>query len=163
MADTVQARTAHPQHFDIYARPPGVDPSPLDPYARRHHLYQPQAPTLSRWGEYPWLLAEYIVPDAEVEETDDAYVLDIDMPGVKRGDIDASISGRRLTIAGERQPKERQGVVRRQGGDVGRYRYEVELPDGVDATGTTAALNDGVLNVRVPKATSEQPRHIKVT
>jgi HSP20 family molecular chaperone IbpA len=45
----------------------------------------------------------------------------------------------------------------------GRYRYEVELPDGVDATGATAALNDGVLNVRVPKATREQPRHIKVT
>jgi HSP20 family molecular chaperone IbpA len=150
-----------PDRFDLYSRPPGVSPGRLNPFARRHHLYQPQAPALSRWGEYPWLLTEYFVPAADVEETDDAYVMDIDLPGVKQDEIDASMSGGRLTVAGERQPK-REGVLRRNTRNAGRYRFEIDLPGPIDANASTATLSDGVLSLRLPKAASEQPRRIEV-
>ena len=53
-------------------------------------------------------------PRADVEETDDAYVIEVEVPGVAKKDIDVSVAGRRLTITGERKERERVGILRRR-------------------------------------------------
>jgi HSP20 family protein len=103
------------------------------------------------------------VPDADMEETDDAYLVEVELPGVSKDDIDISLSGRRLTIDGERKEKERVGVLRRRARTVGRFHFEITLPGAVDENGVTASLDDGVLTVRVPKANNESPRRIQVS
>jgi HSP20 family protein len=100
---------------------------------------------------------------ADVDETDDAYVVELELPGVKKADIDISLSGRRLTVTGERSQRKRTGILRRASTtSVGRFRYDVVLPGAVEAENVSASLDDGVLTVRVPKPASERPRRIEV-
>jgi HSP20 family protein len=99
---------------------------------------------------------------ADVEETDDAYVIEIELPGVKKGDIEIAMEGRRLTVSGERKEKERAGVLRRRTRSVGRFHYEVVLSGEVDESDVSASLDGGVLTIRVPKRESDRPRRIQV-
>ncbi len=101
-------------------------------------------------------------PFADVEETPDAYVVDIELPGVKGDEVDIAIAGRRVSVSGERKEKERVGILRRRERTIGRFSYDVTLPGDVDEDGVEASLNDGVLTVRLPKPERERPRRIPV-
>ncbi len=103
-----------------------------------------------------------ILPLADVEESDDAYTVEIELPGVKRDDVSVELAGRRLVVSGERQEKERVGILRKRTRSIGRFHYEALLPGEVEEDGVEAALNEGVLSVRVPKAASERPRRIQI-
>ena len=102
-------------------------------------------------------------PLADVEETDDAYVVEIDLPGVKRDDIDIQLSDRQLTVSGEIKEKERTGILRRRTRRVGQFSYSVTLPADVDADKVSAHLDDGVLTVRVPKPEQAKLRRIPIS
>ena len=117
---------------------------------------------LEGWGEVAPLIEEGFVPAADVEETDEGFVIEVELPGVDKGDIDVSISGRRITITGERKEKERKGVLRRRVRSTGRFRYEVLLPGDVDEDSVAASLDSGVLTVRVAKRSGDKLRHIAV-
>ncbi len=101
-------------------------------------------------------------PLADVEETEDAYSVEIELPGVKREDIDIQLGDRQLTVSGEVREKERTGVLRRRTRRVGHFQYAVTLPADVDPDGVSARLDDGVLTVRVPKSAQAKPRRIEI-
>jgi HSP20 family protein len=101
-------------------------------------------------------------PFVDIEENDDAYVIEAELPGVKREDVNIELVGNELTISGEIKERERKGILRRQTRRVGRFHYRVTLPDQVDGDRIDASLNDGVLAVRVPKAERAQRRRIEV-
>ena len=101
-------------------------------------------------------------PPVDIEETDDAYVLEADLPGVKEKDVNIEHVGNEISITGEIKERERKGVLRRQTRRVGRFDYRVKLPDHVDADKIDARLEGGVLTVRVPKAERAQRRKIEV-
>ncbi|MDL5199699.1 Hsp20/alpha crystallin family protein [Streptomyces sp. ALI-76-A] len=52
-------------------------------------------------------------PLTDIEETDDAFLIEIDVPGVKRDDINIELNDRELSISGEYKERERTGVLRR--------------------------------------------------
>lgn len=99
-------------------------------------------------------------PPVDIEETDDAYLLEAEVPGVERKDVDVELVGNELTITGEAKEKERNGVVRRRSRRSGRFEYRITLPDRLDADKVEASLAGGVLTVRVPK--SERPQRRKI-
>jgi HSP20 family protein len=103
------------------------------------------------------------VPLVDIEEQDEAYVLEVELPGVKREDIDVEQIGNELVISGEIKEQERKGVVRRKARRVGRFAYRVMLPERVDQEQIQAKLNNGVLTVRVPKSQRAQRRHVEIT
>jgi len=103
------------------------------------------------------------IPSVDIEEEDDAYVVEAELPGVKREDVNIEIVGNELSITGEIKERERKGVLRRQTRRVGRFAYRVTLPEHVDAENVNAKLEHGVLTVRVPKAERAQRRKIEVT
>jgi HSP20 family protein len=118
------------------------------------------------WNRFPSLLGEAgegFAPLADVEETDDAYLVEIELAGVNRDDIDVSLDGRQLVVTGERKEKERVGILRRRTRVTGRFRYEVTLPNCDPEAEVTANYSDGVLTVRVPKPVRERPRRIPVS
>ena len=99
---------------------------------------------------------------ADVEETDDAYIVELDLPGVEKSDIDIEMAGRRLIVSGERKEKERKGILRHRARTVGQFRHEILLPGEIDPEQVTASLANGTLTVRIAKPTSEKPKHIKI-
>jgi HSP20 family protein len=101
-------------------------------------------------------------PIADVEEQDDAYVVNVELPGVKREDITIELVGNELTISGEMKEEARKGVVRKQMRRFGRFDYRLTLPDQLDPEKVDAKLKDGVLTVRVPKAEKAQRRQIEI-
>jgi HSP20 family molecular chaperone IbpA/Icc-related predicted phosphoesterase len=101
-------------------------------------------------------------PLVDIEEDDDAYVVEAELPGVKREDVTIEFVGNELSIAGELKEQERKGVLRRQTRRRGRFAYRVSLPESVDADHVEATLSNGVLTVRVPKAERAQRRRVEV-
>jgi HSP20 family protein len=101
-------------------------------------------------------------PSVDLEELDDAYVVEADLPGVKREDIDIELIGNELAITGEAREQQRQGTLRRQARRTGRFEYRLSLPTHVDPEKVEANLADGVLKVRVPKAEKAQRRRIEI-
>jgi HSP20 family protein len=102
------------------------------------------------------------LPLVDVEETDEAYAVEAEVPGVKRDDVNIELLGNELAITGEVAPRERKGTMRRQARRTGRFEYRVTLPDEVDADRIEATLAEGVLTIRVPKLQSAQRRRIEV-
>jgi HSP20 family protein len=105
----------------------------------------------------PW------VPAADVSETDDAYIVEVELPGVKREDIGIEVFGNELTISGEVKERERVGLLRRRARRVGEFEYRASLPRDVDADNIEATLSEGVLTVRVPKGRRAKPRRIEIS
>jgi HSP20 family protein len=102
-------------------------------------------------------------PLVDLEETDDAYLIEAELPGVKREDVNVELIGKELQISGEvKEERERKGVLRQQMRRSGRFSYRVALPDRADADGIEASLNDGVLRVRLANAERAERRKIAI-
>ncbi|GAA0920276.1 Hsp20/alpha crystallin family protein [Streptomyces thermoalcalitolerans] len=102
-------------------------------------------------------------PLVDLEETDDAYLVEIELPGVKKDDISVEIEGGELAVHGEVKEKEREGVVRSRMRRTGRFDYRTTLPRGVDADRVQADLSNGVLTLKLPKAEEAKPRRIEIS
>jgi HSP20 family protein len=101
-------------------------------------------------------------PPADIEETDDAFIVEIDVPGVKAEDIDIELQENQIRVSGEVKEGEHKGVMRRQTRQTGQFEHLVLLPGEVDPDTVEATLSDGVLTVRLNKAARRQSRHIQV-
>ncbi|MFF7391915.1 Hsp20/alpha crystallin family protein [Streptomyces scabiei] len=102
-------------------------------------------------------------PLADVTESDDAFRVEIELPGVKSKDIDVEANGQELVVTGEIKEKERKGVLRRSTRRVGAFEYRLRLPGEVDAEKINAQMSDGVLAITVPKAEVAKPRRVEIS
>src|ERR1700723_2174293 len=68
------------------------------------------------------------VPAPDVSETDAAYVVEIELPGVHREDVDVELDGNELVVTGEVKEKKREGLLRRRTRRIGNFEYRVTLP-----------------------------------
>jgi HSP20 family protein len=116
-------------------------------------------------GGLPVVVAEAAAwtPPVNIEETEDAYVVEAEVPGVKREDVNIEIDRNELSITGEIKEQERQGILRKRTRRVGRFEYRVQLPDVVESDNIEAKLEDGVLRIRIPKSERAQRRRIELT
>jgi HSP20 family protein len=101
-------------------------------------------------------------PPVDIEETDDAWVIEAEIPGAKREDVHVEARDNELVIWGDIKERERSGVLRRRTRRVGRFEYRVTLPGQLDPDAIEATLGEGVLSVRVPKPAEVRPRQIEV-
>jgi HSP20 family protein len=102
-------------------------------------------------------------PPVDLEETDDAFVVEAELPGVKREDVNVELVGNELTLSGEIREQERTGTLRRKTRRTGRFDYRLGLPSHVDPEKVEATLSDGILRVRVAKSERAQRRRIEIT
>jgi HSP20 family protein len=103
-------------------------------------------------------------PRTDLIESEDAYVIHLDVPGMAKDELDVNYQDGMLTIAGERKSEQRNendNVVRIERA-LGRFYRSFGLPRAVNAAKISASYTDGVLTVRVPKAEESKPRRIKV-
>jgi HSP20 family protein len=101
-------------------------------------------------------------PFADVEETEDAWTIEVELPGVDRKNVNVEMRNSELVISGDVTEKERKGVLRRRARRTGHFEYHVTLPGESDEEHIDAKLHDGILTVRVPKTEQAKPRRIEV-
>ena len=102
------------------------------------------------------------IPLVDIEETEDAWIVEAELPGVKPEDVNVEVRGSELAISGEIKEREREGILRRRTRKTGEFDYHITLPGDADAENIEAELRDGVLTVRIPKPEQERPRRIDV-
>jgi HSP20 family protein len=103
------------------------------------------------------------LPRTNVQETDDAYVLSLEMPGLHKGDVEVNFENDSLIIKGEKksETKEEKGVVRRE---YRAMRYERSFNvHGVDRDNVSAKMENGILYVTLPKSPERLGRKIDVS
>jgi HSP20 family protein len=88
-------------------------------------------------------------------------VVNVELPGVQKDQIDIQVQDRELTISGEITDTG-NGRRHRSSRRTGRFEYRTYLPGDIKADQVSATLSDGVLNVTVPKSEAAKPRHIEV-
>jgi HSP20 family protein len=102
-------------------------------------------------------------PVADVEETDEAWVVKAELPGVQRDDVTVEVRDGELRISGKLdEEREREGTPRRRMRRMGRFEYRTAVPAEVDPEQVEARLDNGVLTVRVPRPEGSQPHTVEV-
>ncbi len=101
-------------------------------------------------------------PAVDVEEADDAWIVEAELPGMKEKDISLELHGTELSISGDIEERKRRGILRRTTRRVGRFDYRVNLPGVSDSEDVQATLEQGVLTVRVPKPEHAKRRRIQI-
>lgn len=103
------------------------------------------------------------MPAVELTETDDDIVLKVEVPGIAAEDLDIQATADSVTIEGERkQMTEIEGYSRSEF-RYGQFSRVVPMPVQVKNTKATAAYQDGLLTLTLPKAEAEKNKVVKVT
>ena len=120
--------------------------SPLTELARTSNL-------LSGW-----------TPALDLYEDKDNLFVKVELPGMKREDIDVSLHEGSLSISGERksEQKHEDAEVYRAERFFGRFQRTVTLPTPVAADKVKAQYKDGILTITLPKTEEAKPKHIDV-
>ena len=109
-------------------------------------------------------VSQCFAPDTNLAESDKAFEITVDLPGMKAEDFNLEFNDGQLWITGERKEEklEEGKTYHRVERSYGRFRRGVSLGPAVDAEKIEAAYKDGVLTVTVPKAPAACPRKIEV-
>ena len=102
-------------------------------------------------------------PALDVYQTTDDVVAVVELPGMRKEDIEISLHDGMLTIGGERKEDSPEGEkTARTERFVGKFRRSISLPTRVDAEKVNATYKDGMLTVTLPKAEEVKPKQIQV-
>ena len=107
--------------------------------------------------------AHYERPRAHVTETANEFLLQVELPGVRRDGLEVSFENGELAITGHRAPFQADGAetIYRESRQAD-FRRVFELDPTIDATKIQARLEQGVLTLALPKAEAARPRRIEV-
>jgi HSP20 family protein len=100
-------------------------------------------------------------PLVDVHETEDEYVVKVDLPGVKPDDVNVEVNENVLSISGSRLAEETSHaqLVERP---YGSFVRTLTLPQGVDSDSIKAGYHDGVLELWIPKPAEQKPKKIAI-
>ncbi len=106
------------------------------------------------------------MPPVDVRETEDAILVDVELPGMTVEEVDVRVENGVLTVSGEKKSEIEEGkegtnyhLVERR---YGRFERSFTLPRTVDAEKVDAQFNNGVLSITLPKAETAKPRRIQI-
>lgn len=104
-------------------------------------------------------------PALDLFDEKEHLTVKVELPGLKKEDIELSLHDGVLTVSGERKNEREQkdGETFRSERYFGRFQRSVTLPTAVDANKVSAAYKDGVLTVTLPKAEEAKPKQIEVS
>ncbi len=105
------------------------------------------------------------MPTADISETDAAYLIKAEVPGVNKENVKVTIQDGLLTIQGERkqEKEEKDKKFHRVECSYGSFMRSFRVPDDTDESAVKADFKDGMLNVTLPKSAKAKPKAIEVS
>ena len=118
---------------------------------------------LAEWANSSRLLSGWN-PALDVYEDKDNLFVKVELPGLKKDQIDISLHDGSLSISGERKSEEKheEGEVYRAERYYGRFQRTVTLPTPVASDKVKAEYKDGILSITLPKTEEAKPKRIDV-
>lgn len=98
----------------------------------------------------PDLPANTIVPNHDIIEKDNEYVVDFALAGFKKENVSLNIDKNMLTIEGERKPDD-DTKYNRKNTFYGKFRKSFTLPENINSENIDASFSDGILSIIIPK------------
>ena len=121
-----------------------------------------EMPLWSGFGRQSQLFSGW-TPALDVYQNNDNVIAMIELPGMKKEDIEISLHDGMLTIGGERKAETKEGDnAERSERYIGKFRRSITLPARIDANKVSASYKDGILTVNLPKAEEAKPKQIQV-
>lgn len=104
------------------------------------------------------------MPAVNIRETDGAYFVEADLPGLTKKDVDITLENNLLKLSGERRFEKdtKEENFHRVERSYGSFLRTFALPSQVDPEGVKASFKEGVLTIEVPKAAEARPRKIAI-
>jgi HSP20 family protein len=105
------------------------------------------------------------MPAVDIRETENAYVLDMELPGIDEKNIDVHIDGANLTIASseeEASEKKEEGTYVLKERRVSSFSRSFKLPENADPEAVNAAFKNGILSMEIKKRAEAQKRTIRI-
>lgn len=140
------------------------------PFREMDEFFKPFSPL---FGRFPAILPDVIdkdlamawTPAADIVELDKEFLVRIDLPDVKREDVQVFAEGGYLTIKGERKFERdlKEVKVHRREMFYETFERMFELPENVDVNLIKAECKNGVLTVHLPKLPVEAVKPVKIT
>jgi len=130
------------------------------------NVFKPNSPVRGAKGESNGGTAamSYLRPRYEISEDDNAYYVDVDLPGVSKKDVTLTLHDGILELVGERNWKAPQGWKPISGEHESyAYRLRLMVGDRVGEAGISAETSNGVLRLTLPKEEEKKPRRIEIS
>ena len=103
-----------------------------------------------------------ICPPANIFSKGEEYIVEMEMPGVRKEGLDIAVEGNELSVTGRPASIEPPGEPVYCESSGGRFSRSFELSNDVDVSKIQAELRDGVLRLRLPKSERVRPRKISI-
>ena len=103
-------------------------------------------------------------PRCDILETDNDFIVTLDLPGVKKENVTVNYQDNQLTISGERiaeEIQEKRDFIRKER-TYGNFHRVFTLPQSVNAEKITANFKEGILTIKVPKSEESKPKQVKI-
>ncbi|MGB8960946.1 MAG: Hsp20/alpha crystallin family protein, partial [Pseudonocardiaceae bacterium] len=140
------------RRWDALAGLPGFD----DLFDQMSRMLTTAFPDVARISVNSWS------PPVDIQETDDEFLVEADLPGVRPDDVTIDLQGKELRIGGEYGGPEHGESETQRVRRSGRFDYRLTLPGEVNSESCAADLEHGVLRLRLPKASSGVRQRIPV-
>ena len=101
-------------------------------------------------------------PKTDIFETKDEFVLKLELPGVKKGDVKITFENNTLTIAGEKKKESNGERLKYQETCFGKFERIFTFPVEVDANKGKADFKDGILTIVLPKKELTKTKEIEI-
>jgi HSP20 family protein len=110
------------------------------------------------------MMKSAFAPPAEMEETEDALHLKLELPGMNPNELDVQVTKEAITIRGERksESKSEENGMTRSEFRYGQFSRTIPLPTRIDNTNVQAEYKDGILTLNLPKAEEDKSKVVKV-
>jgi len=106
---------------------------------------------------------QFITPPASVTEISDGYMLEIEMPGVKKDGLEISVENNELTVIGRRSLPAVEATPIHRESRPENFQRVFEIDPSIDADKISAKIDQGLVTLTLPKAEHVKPRKITVS
>lgn len=107
--------------------------------------------------------AGQVLPPVDFTATADGFTVTLDLPGVRREDLDIQVERGALVISGNKALGNGEGSVLRRERTYGTFKRALPLPDEADVSQVTASLKHGELRVKVGRRVAEAARRVEIS
>ena len=112
----------------------------------------------------------FISPKVDVKEDKDAYIMEMDLPGMSDKDVDIELDRNVLTISSKKEDKKDEKKEEKDGAkwliherSAMQFTRSFTLPEDVDSENLSAHVKDGILTVTMPRKALASPKRIAIT